>query len=289
MTPTNDPKADWLNMVAHDLKTPINSVRGCIELVQQLGPLTERQKHFADKAMAGLQRMEHLVARLLEISWIDANVELDLVECDLKVIVHDVVDMLRQVAERRNITFHVEIAENMELVTADAGRLTQVVDNLVSNAVKYNRDGGEVWIKAVQETDRVVVSVRDTGMGISKEDQARVFERFFRAREGVAQKIEGSGLGLAISKAIVQKHGGRIWLESKSGKGSTFYFVLPLQDEISEGGDLVSELDSTVGESAERRERRVTEVASEEHDGLSDDVQEEREIPQTDSSSRDEP
>lgn len=287
MTQVNEAKADWLNAVAHDLKTPINSVRGCIELVQQLGPLNERQKHFAEKAMAGLQRMEHLVARLLEISWIDADMALTLMDCDLGLVIHEVVDLLRPSAERRQIVTHLDLDPKLGLIVADLQRITQVVDNLVSNAIKYNHDGGQVWIKAVRQEDRVILTVRDSGIGISPEDQSHVFERFFRSREGVARKIEGSGLGLAITKAIVQKHGGQIWLESKPKEGSVFYVALPLQNALGEGGERVREVRYEVGERSERRETRQVSAASEERDAISDDSQETREMPTDDPSNGD--
>lgn len=280
MTQTNNSQADWLNTVAHDLKTPINFVRGCIELMQQLGPLNERQQQFAEKAMNGLVRMEHLVARLLDISWIDAGMALDLQECDLSAIIYEAVDMLRESAESRQISLHVEVDERLGLIMGDPEWLQQVMDNLISNAVKYNRDGGQVWVRVVQDVDRVVVSVRDTGMGISAEDQPRVFERFFRAREGVARRIEGSGLGLAITRAIVQKHGGHIWLESQPGEGAAFYLSLPL--EISEGGDRVVEAPQASGEGVESPDARRTHAGIEERDSVNDAFQEQRDHPRVD-------
>lgn len=287
MTEANDPQVDWLNTVAHDLKTPINSVRGCIELVQQLGSLNERQQHFADKALNGLQRMEHLVARLLDISWLDAGMALELAECDLAAVIREVVEMLRDSAEQRSIRIHMQLDDHLGLIQADPQRLVQVMDNLISNGIKYNRDGGQVWIQAQRETDRVVVRVRDSGMGISPEDQPRVFERFFRSREGVALKIEGSGLGLAISRAIVHKHGGHIWLESTLGQGTTFSFSLPL--EISEGGETMVEAQQSAGEAADSREDYALAVSSEEHDAVDDAIQEQREMSRVEPAGSDEP
>lgn len=286
MNQADNSQADWLNAVAHDLKTPINFVRGCIELVQQLGPLNERQRQFAEKAMNGLVRMEHLVARLLDISWIDAGMALDLQECDLSAIIHEALDMLYEPAASRQITLSVDIDDRLEPVIGDPQWLGQVMDNLISNAIKYNRDGGHVWIRADQESDRVRISVRDTGMGISPEDQPRVFERFFRAREGVALRIEGSGLGLAITRAIVQKHGGYIWLESQPGQGAAFYVTLPL--EISDGGDRVVESLPEGGEGVESLDAFRTDVGIEESDSVNDAFQEQREYPRADPSGSDE-
>jgi signal transduction histidine kinase len=282
-----DPENEWLNMVAHDLKTPINAVRGCLELVQQLGPLNERQKHFADRAFAGLQRMEHLVSRLLDISWIDADMQLDLAACDLRALINETVDMLQETAKSRQIEVYLSFDSKIDTVVADAQRLGQVLDNLISNAIKYNRDAGQVWIKATHEPDFILVSVRDTGIGISPEDQLHVFDRFFRSRQGVALKIEGSGLGLAITRSIVQKHLGRIWLESKVDEGTTFYFTLPLNAEGSDSNEGAGEFSQTSGEGAERREPLRRELASEESDVVNDDIQETREYTQVDSSSDD--
>lgn len=280
-----DFSADWLNTVAHDLKTPINSVRGCILLVQQLGPLTEKQQQFTQKALNGLQRMEHLVSRLLDISWVDADAELDLTEIPLQAVVDEAIEPLREIAEQRDITIGVEFDPRIRSVVADARRVGQVIDNLVSNAIKYNRDGGKVFVKVAYEPDAVHIQVQDTGIGISDSDQVRVFERFFRAREGVALRIEGSGLGLAITKAIVQKHGGRIWFQSKQGEGASFFFTLPLHPDRGDGSDSSDESSQDLGEGNDGRLARRTSLASEERDVVNDNMQEKRHQEFNDSSS----
>ncbi|MBZ0278668.1 MAG: HAMP domain-containing histidine kinase, partial [Anaerolineae bacterium] len=189
---SSDSMAEWLNVVAHDLKTPIGSVRSCVDLIQQLGELNEKQQQFANRAMAGLDRMEHLVSRLLDISWIDANMRLELSACDLQALIQETIDLHHDVARTRNIALRVDFASDVEPVQLDIRRMAQVMDNLVSNAIKYNQDGGGVDIVVTNERDSVLVKVRDTGMGISADDQKRVFDRFFRARDGVRKKIEGS-------------------------------------------------------------------------------------------------
>lgn len=285
MTIYSDPKAEWLNTVAHDLKTPINSVRGCIELIQQMGDLNDKQQHYANRAMAGLQRMEHLVARLLDISWIDAGMQLELNDVDLHTLIHEVVDLMRESAERRSITINIHIDERLGTVRADNRRLMQVIDNLLSNAIKYNNDNGLVTINVTRDSDSVKVSVQDTGMGISPEDQPHVFERFFRARQSVAMRIEGSGLGLAISKGIIQKHRGRIWMQSNLGEGSVFSFTLPMQMGMSEGRDRQVEFPQHPSEEGrDGRMRHHVGLASEEPDVVNDNIQENRdETPHIDS------
>lgn len=276
MVSTQDPNAEWLNTVAHDLKTPINSVRGCIELVKQLGPLNERQEHFASRAMAGLQRMEHLVSRLLDISWVDAEVELDLSAISLRDSIAEAVNLLEEMTAARNIAVQIQVSSQIGPILVDSRRLAQVFDNLISNAIKYNRDDGEITIIAQYEGDEILIAVEDTGIGISEEDQSRIFERFFRSRQGVAMKIEGSGLGLAITKAIVQKHGGRIWFESKPDEGTVFYFTLPRHIVQNEGRDVVNESALDVRESPDGYRPYPAEHAIEESDSVDDNVQEDR-------------
>ncbi len=224
----SDSSTEWLDTVAHDLRTPINLVYGCLDVIQNLGPLNEKQLHYLDRAFAGLKRMEHLIARLKDITWVDSSTPLDVVEINLSSLIGDAIDLLLELAEQREVKIRVNISPEITVIKGDGMRLAQVMDNLLSNAIKYNRQGGTIVVGARQQGDSVVVMVQDSGIGISEEDQPHVFDRFFRAPEGVRLKIEGSGLGLAISKGIVQRHGGRIWVESAPSVGSTFYFSVPL-------------------------------------------------------------
>ncbi len=223
----SDSSNEWLDMVAHDLRTPINLVYGCLDVIQNLGPLNEKQLHYLDRAFAGLKRMEHLIARLKDISWVDSSVPLELSEINLSDLIAGAVDLLLESAEQREVKVRVNVSPAVETVRVDAARMAQVMDNLLSNAIKYNHQGGSVVVGAIKEEDAIRVMVQDTGMGIAEEDQPHVFDRFFRAPEGVRLKIEGSGLGLAITRGIIQRHGGRIWVESQPKVGSTFYFTLP--------------------------------------------------------------
>ncbi len=280
----SDQNAEWLNTVAHDLKTPINSVRGCIEMVQQLGPLNEKQEQFAERALTGLKRMEHLVARLLDISWVDAGRPLDLEEIDLRAVIEEAVDLLQEAASQRSITIDVVCDERIGTLRADARRLGQVMDNLLSNAIKYNRDAGSIFISVISRSDTVQVSVQDTGIGISREDQEHIFERFFRARQGVSMRIEGSGLGLAITQGVINKHRGRIWFESELGKGTTFTFTLPLTSVSPDGRDSFMEHDVEYSKEPYDRAARIADLASEESDAVNDDMQEQQNTPQVDTS-----
>lgn len=229
---------DLISIVAHDLKTPISAVKGFIELVQQAGPLNDQQTYFSERALTTLQRMENLVSDLLEYTRLNAETQFDLVEFDLRQVIFDAVEMLEEVATRRQITFQTEVQEDAVLVTADARLIGQVVNNLISNAIKYNREGGLVAIRIYKSDENIRVDIQDTGFGIPQDDVHRVFDRFYRVKGNPGSaKVEGSGLGLAIVQTIIQKHNGRIWVESVEGEGSTFSFVLPLAGQVAEHDD----------------------------------------------------
>ncbi len=263
-----------VSVIAHDLKTPITSVKGFIELMKHSGPLNERQEHFSERALSALKQMEGLVQRLLELAWIDADRPLEPQLCDLTLVIENAVAMLRDYADRRQIVLTVELDPDLGMVQADERRLDQVMVNLLSNAVKYNRKGGDVVVIARSLDDSVQVSVRDTGVGISEEDQQYVFERFFRSRTPHEEKIEGTGLGLSIVKAVIDKHGGQLWVESREGVGSTFTFTLPRVLRLSEGEDTTEEAISPRLDNAEGVDLAQSESLNEVIDAVDDNIQE---------------
>jgi two-component system phosphate regulon sensor histidine kinase PhoR len=272
----SDPREELLHTIVHQLKTPIHAARGCIELVQNLGPLTERQSHFAERALASLDRMEQLVSRLLDLAWIEGGMKLELTDCDLGAIITSVTDSLREIAENRQIAIKLDLSESLGLVLADVERITQVFENLIGNAVKYNRDGGGVTVTAVGEREFVQVAIQDTGIGIPADDIERVFERFYRSRLGVENGIEGTGLGLAIVRAIIMEHGGQIQVESEEGVGTTFSMVLPRQGGQHEGSDEHLESADATGEHRLARTPRYGEPSIESSDSVDDNLQESR-------------
>jgi signal transduction histidine kinase len=158
----------------------------------------------------------------------------------------------------------------------DQRRIYQVIDNLVGNAIKYNRDGGDVSVRLQRDVGEALITVKDTGIGIHKNDQGRIFERYFRARDGVALKIEGTGLGLAITRAIVERHGGRIWFQSRMGEGTTFFVALPLVLEPGQESlnTALSEGFRSSGESAESHYSSSGSYSSEASDVVDDRSQE---------------
>ncbi len=281
---SNDPRNDLLQTIVHQLKTPINAARGCLELVQNLGPLNERQTHFTERAIASLDRMNDLVGRLLDLAWIEGGMPLELSELDLSALIRQIADSLAEIAAVRQINIELKLDKRLGLVRADEERITQVVDNLIGNAVKYNRDGGTVWVTARGKRDDVQVSVRDSGIGIPEDDIPQVFDRFFRSRLGVENGIEGNGLGLTIVRAIIREHQGQISVESKEGEGTTFIFTLPRQVPFSEGSDSRGEAPD---KARDRRNAGATynaERSSESSDSVDDNLQESREALEDDDS-----
>lgn len=275
---------DLLRLVAHEMKTPLNAVQGFIELVELGGPLTERQKHFCDRALSGLDRMDHLVSALLEMAKLEGDVNLNFVDCDLRALILTTIDMVENLAVRRGIRIYVDVAPDVEWVSGDPQWLGQVITNLLSNAIKYNRDEGEVWVTASSDSDFISISVRDTGYGILPDEQERVFNWFFRSRSVDKSKIEGTGLGLAITKSIVQKHHGHIWLESIPDVGSTFSFTLPRRIRKSEGYHREVEFAASAGEGDDGERISMPEISIEESDAIDDNLQEASGASETDSS-----
>ncbi len=281
----SDGRSEWLDVVAHDLRSPLNAVRQCLELVQDIGPLNEKQQHFMGRAFANIQRMDHLISRLRDITWLDSEMPLDMTEVDLRLLIERAVDLLMEIAAKKALTFDLDIPDTLEPVRGDANRLAQVMDNLLSNAIKYNRDQGSVTIQVRQDQHRVQIDVMDTGIGIRPDDLPRVFERFFRSAEGVRLKVDGTGLGLAIVEGIVQRHGGRIQATSVHGKGSIFSVSLPLRGDTHDGDMERGDETLNLGEGHDDRVQRNLSLASEEADVVPDAHQEKREHTMVDSQS----
>ena len=171
--------------------------------------------------------MRQLIDDLLDLAHIDAGMDLNLEALDLKPLIEDTVAGLRNLAEDKHNALVVAVTADLPLVSVDKKRLRQILNNLVSNAIKYTPAEGHIQVTAEARQDVVVISIEDDGLGISPEDQAQIFERFYRVRRPETDAIEGTGLGLAIVKSLVEAHGGEIGLRSYLGEGSTFFFTLP--------------------------------------------------------------
>jgi two-component system NtrC family sensor kinase len=220
-------KSEFVATVSHDLRTPLTSIQGYIELLPQVGPLNKRQERFVRRVEATLKSISALINDLLDIRRIEAELDLEMKLCDLGEIIQEVVARLEHHAEGKAQDLRCEIPESLPLVRGNPQRLAQVLDNLVNNAIKYTQVGGRITVTAIGDQGHVVVNVSDNGPGIPPEEQPRIFDKFYRVESEEVTGVAGTGLGLAIVKAIVEKHRGRVWVESQSGVGSTFSFVLP--------------------------------------------------------------
>ena len=227
MTQNTEYDTDLISIVAHDLKAPISAARGFLDLVEATGPMTDQQQQFFNRAMMALDRMEGLVTSLLDFSKVDATLIVEPVEVDLYETIQDAIDLHKGIAQQQEISVQLSGAMQTFLVMADKRLISHVMNNLISNALKYNKNGGAVWVRIRELTSEVQIDVQDNGLGIPDKDVPRVFERFYRSRVHKDMRITGSGLGLAICKAIVDKHNGKIWVVSEENKGSTFSFTLP--------------------------------------------------------------
>ncbi len=222
-------KSDFVATVSHDLRTPLDLMRGYATMLSMVGSLTDKQREFLGKILSSIDSMAHLVDNLLDLGRIEAGVGLKLEAVEAAAVIQDVVAAYRAQAVNKQIALEVDIADGMVPIEADATLLRQAVSNLLDNALKFTQPGGRVRVRASQEGGRQRVSVEDTGIGIATADQARLFEKFHRsAGEGPARE-RGSGLGLAIVKSIVDQHRGTVSVESRLGSGSRFTLELPLR------------------------------------------------------------
>jgi len=223
---------ELISILAHDLRTPINSTRHFMDLANHAGRMgnDEKQSEYMERAQQGLSRMSQLIDDVLEMSRLEQDAKLNLEPCDLAAQIQECLQMLEGAAMNKNVSLEVQLEDNLPAVEADPARLQQILSNLVGNAIKYNRQDGEVLIEGWANGGGVTLKVADTGYGIQQADLGRIFEPFYRTRLGKERKIPGSGLGLAITHKIVQRHGGTIEVESVQGEGTTF--TLKLLDKV---------------------------------------------------------
>jgi len=223
-------KSQFLANMSHELRTPLNAILGYTELMADgaYGEPSEKMLGILQRLEANGKHLLGLINDVLDLSKIEAGqLVLELSDYSVQDIAQTVRSTLEPLAADKKLAFKVEMAPELPPGHGDGRRLTQVLINLVGNAIKFT-DAGEVAIKAEAKNGSFHVSVRDTGPGISSADQARLFQEFQQADNAITKKKGGTGLGLAISKRIIEMHGGKIWVESQPGQGSTFAFTLPV-------------------------------------------------------------
>ena len=231
-------KSEFLANMSHELRTPLNAIIGFSEVLtdRMFGELNEKQDEYLKDIYASGQHLLSLINDILDLSKIEAGrMELEPTDFDLPSAIDNALTLVRERAGRRGITLGRAIDERVGTIRADERKVKQVVLNLLSNAIKFTPEGGRIDVRATVSEGTAEVSVTDTGVGIAPEDQEAVFEEFRQV--GTADKKgEGTGLGLALSRKFIELHGGRIWVKSRVGTGSTFTFTLPVRREPSDRG-----------------------------------------------------
>lgn len=220
-------KSEFVANVSHDLRTPLTSIQGYVELLPRVGPLNEQQQNFVQCVHKSMQTITEMIDSLLDVGRIEAGFDLEMMPYDLAKVIEASVQTIRPQAEKKEQELHWQPPERLSLVQCNPHRLQQVIDNLLSNAIKYTQEGGRIAVSAIEDRRHIVVSVADNGIGIPLAQQPYIFDKFYRVESTDTIGIVGSGLGLSIVKTVIEKHNGRVWVESKPGAGCVFSFVLP--------------------------------------------------------------
>jgi two-component system, NtrC family, sensor kinase len=226
----NRHKSEFLANMSHELRTPLNAIIGFSEVLgeRMFGELNEKQAEYTDDILSSGRHLLSLINEILDLSKVEAGrMELELATFDLPLAIDNARTFVRERATKHGIDLDVTVDERLGDFVGDERKIKQILLNLLSNAVKFTPEGGRIGINARQADGSVEISVSDTGIGISPEDQAKIFEEFRQVGSDYAHKVEGTGLGLTLAKKFVELHGGKIWVTSEVGKGSTFSFTLP--------------------------------------------------------------
>jgi signal transduction histidine kinase len=224
-------KEELFTNVSHDLRTPIATIKASIEVVLENEPpeLGEPLHRLLENIHRESERMTTLVDDLLDLTRLQAGrLRLRLAPSDLRALAERLARAVEPLAERRGQRLVLDLPRRPVLATVDAERLERALLNLLVNAHRYGRDGGTIHLGLKRRRRQILFTVADDGPGIAEDDQPRIFERFYRPRSEAARRSQGSGLGLPIARAMVELHGGRIWLESRPGEGATFQIALPV-------------------------------------------------------------
>ena len=226
-------RKELVGNISHELRTPIAGIKAMVETLRD-GAVDDKEaaRDFLARIESEVDRLAQTVSELTELSRIETGkAELRIETLNLNSLIKDVIEQLKSLAERQQVTVSANLAPDLPEVRADRDRIRQTIINLVHNAIKFNKVGGNAILSTKTDNTTVTVDISDTGIGISKDDLPHVFERFYKADR--ARSKGGSGLGLAIAKHTIQAHGGKIWVVSEQGKGSTFSFSLPLHQKPS--------------------------------------------------------
>lgn len=227
-------KSEFVSIASHELRTPLASIKNAVQLILRgkTGEINENQARFLQMAERNIDRLTNLLNDLLDISRIESGkVLMNFEELSLKGTIEFSLSSFKVQADAKSITLGMDVPEDIPNVYGDREKLEQILTNLIGNAIKFTPDGGSISVSARRFNEKmVVISVKDTGVGIPEDELDKVFEKFHQVEGSLTRTVQGTGLGLAITKGLVEASHGNIWVESELGKGSTFTFTLPISE-----------------------------------------------------------
>ena len=229
-----DMQKEFTSTVSHELRTPLASIKTAIDLVvkKMVGEINKEQEEVLGRAKSNVDRLKRLIDDILDLTKMESGkLELNFMVNDIHRIIQEVAEAQKDVAQSRGLYLKTEFDSQIPQIPFDSDRIIQVLNNLLNNAIKFTKEGG-ITIKTQDKSqeNHIVISIKDTGKGISEADMSKLFQKFQQLESAAEVEEGGTGLGLAISKEIVSRHGGKIWVESKLGEGTSFNFILPIQE-----------------------------------------------------------
>jgi PAS domain S-box-containing protein len=233
-------KSEFVSVASHQLRTPLTSIRWHNEmlLAGDLGKIVPIQKNSLEKMHDSILRMAALVNSLLNVARIESGrIQVEPIPTDLSEVVKKVLENYEQPIQKKQIKVTTFFDQKLKKINVDPELINEVFSNLISNSIKYSRDNGQLAIALKEDVDNVLSQISDTGLGIPKDQQDKIFSKFFRAENVILEDTDGTGLGLYIVKAIIESSGGKIWFESQENQGTTFWFSLPKSGMIKKLGD----------------------------------------------------
>jgi len=222
-------KSEFVATVSHDLRSPLTLMRGYATMLDMVGELNDQQRGYIKKMISGVENMSRLVNNLLDLGRIEVGVGLQVENVSVLDILERATSLLQLQASEKNIVLNLEIPKDLPpMIEADQALLHQAVYNLIENAIKYTPEHASITVGVKTMPNDIIFEVEDTGIGIAPDDLPHLFEKFYRGKQREARAQHGTGLGLAIVRSIAEQHGGRVWVESQLGQGSTFFLQIPV-------------------------------------------------------------
>lgn len=223
-------KSEFVERVSRDIRSPLTTIQGYVELIERMGPVNEQQRQFINRIIFAVQSITALLSDLLELGRIEAGFEADSEPTHFAMVLRYALEGAQQTLTQKKLQLEITLPEEASIIMGNPLRLRQMVDNLLDNAIKFTPENGRIHVTLSVQDTFLVLQIADTGIGIPAEDQPHVYNKFYRATN-TRDRFKGAGLGLSIVKGIVDKHNGRIWLESHEHKGTSFTIMLPLQSD----------------------------------------------------------